>query len=362
MDAEKITSLLKRQNLTPPELLTVAITGQCNLHCAHCWVEAGPTSTAAQVSTQKLQRLIEDFAALDGAALRLTGGEPLLHPDWLELLAAGDAAGLKLLLQTNGMLFEDNNLRALQALELKDLSIQISLDGATAASHDRVRGAGAYEQTLLGIKRLSAAGFGQTLELFFTEMRHNLHELPELLLQAERLGIGSVSSGCLVACGRAGAAEGIAPPEPEQYLELLQRHADDQQFQRCYAKLGTIAALEWCADESAGQGCAFIKNPYLTAEGTLYPCLLCHADEYSVAEVFSKGWAAALIEGVPLWSKLQKVSRQRISAIESCQECALLKSCAAGCMGRAWGSFGDFMQAEDRCRQRQAVLLWREKF
>lgn len=361
MDPLNIASLFAQNKIFPPETLTIAITGACNLHCAHCWVDAGPSSSAAWVATDNIQQIIEEFAALGGAAVRLTGGEPLLHPDWLELLRLVDRAGLQVMLQTNGMLFCADNLQALQDLKLAQLNIQISLDGATAATHDLVRGEGAFEQALQGVQRLVKYGFGQVVALFFTEMRHNLHELPDLLLLAERLGIGSVSSGSLVICGRASEDASIAPPDPEQYLPLLELYRRDAQFRQLYAKLGRIAALEWCAAESSQPGCSFIKNPYLTTTGVLYPCLLCHADDYSVSAVFEKGLSAALIEGAPLWSALQEISRQRIASIEACQSCTLLKSCAGGCMGRAWGSFGEFLVAEDRCHQRQTVLRWKEK-
>ncbi|NOY12534.1 MAG: radical SAM protein [Deltaproteobacteria bacterium] len=361
MDPLNVIALLEQQGLCPPETLTIAITDACNLHCAHCWVAAGFTGPPARVATSAARHVIEAFAALGGTAVRLTGGEPLLHPDWLELVEIAAAAGLKVLLQTNGMLFGADNMQALQALDPADLTLQISLDGATAAAHDRVRGAGAYEQTLQGIRRLIASGFGPDVALFFTEMRHNLHELPALLRLAEQLGVGSVSSGSLVVCGRAREEQCIAPPDPEQYPLLLQRYAEDSQFRQRYARLGRIAALEWCGAEMSRPGCLFVKNPYLTATGRLYPCLLCHAADYSVAEVFAKGFTAALREGLPLWSSLQAISQRRPALIPECQACLLRKSCAGGCMGRAWESFGDFLAAEDRCQQRQAVLRWKEK-
>lgn len=360
MDPLTISAQLAQAGLCPPETLTLAITGECNLHCAHCWVDAGPTASAL-LPVHTAQGLIEEFAGFGGTAVRLTGGEPLLHPDWLELVRIVAAAGLTVLLQTNGMLFTEQNLQELQDLECADLTVQISLDGATAATHDLVRGEGAYGQALQGIQRLIAYGFAQEIALFFTEMRHNLHELPDLLLLADQLGVGSVSSGSLVVCGRASADETIVPPDPEQYPELLERYANDSRFRKAYEKLGSVAALEWCSSSVSQPGCTFVKAPYLTATGVLYPCLLCHADDYSVAGVFEKGLASALIEGMPLWSTLQTISQKRASSLAECQSCALLESCASGCMGRAFGSFGDFLFAEDRCQQRQVVFRWKEK-
>ena len=362
MDPLQIISGLQQAGLSPPNILTLAITADCNLDCAHCWVDAGPSRVATQVPVDQLRRLLSELVQLGGTGLRLTGGEPLLHPDWLELLGYAGELGLeKIILQTNAMLFGSGDLSALRELALDQLQIQVSLDGATPETHDRVRGEGAFRQTLESLRHMVRCGLGPQLALFMTEMRHNLQELPDIFALAVELGIGAVSSGCLVGCGRAATDQQIQPPEPEQYLTLLERYRTDNDFRRHYAKLGCIAALEWCKTDGRTDCCCFIVTPYLTAAGVLYPCLMCHADEYSVSGVFEKGLAAALDEGIPLWTSLQAISRQRAVALPECQACALLKTCAGGCMGRAWGSFGDFMRVEDRCRQRQAIARWQEK-
>ncbi len=363
MGPQQIISEFEHAQLSLPEILTIAITDACNLDCAHCWVEADSCRSVAQVSVEDLRAVLSDFVRLGGSGVRLTGGEPLLHPDWLEILGFAAEIGLnKIILQTNGMLFSSEDLSALRELGLDNLQIQISLDGATAESHDLVRGAGAFRQTLAGLRQLVRYGLGSQLALFMTEMRHNLHELPDLFALAVELGIGSVSSGCLVRYGRAETDELIAPPEPAQYQPLLDRFRDDESFRELYAKIGCVAAFEWCSARSQSSGCCrFIETPYLTAQGVLYPCLMCHAEEYSVANVFDKGFVTALCEGVPLWSELQSISRQRTAALLECQACELLTSCAGGCMGRTWGSFGDFMRVEDRCQQRLAIARGTER-
>lgn len=363
MNSQELTTILESAGLCPPETLTIAMTGECNLACAHCWVDAGPDNSAPPVPGPVLCQLLTDFVRLGGAKVRLTGGEPLLHPDWLGVLSYALELGLeRIILQTNAMLFDADDLSVLRRLRTERLQIQVSLDGARAEAHDLVRGAGAFRQTLNGLQRLVSYGLGPQLAIFFTEMRHNLQELPELFNLAAELGVGSVSSGTLVSCGRAASADRIAPPTPEQYLALLQKYRTDERFRTLYQKLGCIAAVEWCnQDIPVGTGCAFVRTPYLTAAGTLYPCLMCHADGYGVDSVYEKGLAAALVAGGPLWSSLQEISRQRATTIAECQECPLLESCGGGCMGRAWGSFGDFLVAEDRCRQRQTVFRWKEK-
>ena len=357
MTSSETAKILRRAGLHPPRTLTLAITGTCNLACLHCWVDAGPSSPATAVPTGTLRRLLEEFAAIGGEEIRFTGGEPLSHPDWLELIRLARETGFtRVYLQTNGMLFTDEHVAALRELDFPGLSIQISLDGATAPTHDLVRGAGAFESALAGIERLVAGGLARRIAIFCTEMRHNLGEIPALLELADDLGIGSVTTGSLVMCGRAAEESLAAPPLLDHYLRLLERFDSEPRFRELYGKIGKMAALEWRGEASPrSECCTFVENPYLTPGGLLYPCVLCHADDFAVAGVFAKSLADAFAEGAPLWATLLQTSRSRAAALGQCRDCPGSLACAGGCMGRAWGSCGDLMAADDRCELRRTI-------
>lgn len=363
MADQQIVNDYEQAGLSLPQTLTIAITTTCNLQCAHCWFEAGPSRSESLVPPASFFQVLDDFITLGGSSLRLTGGEPLLHPQWLDFLTYAAERNLsRIILQTNGLLFDDTSLSALTLPGFDHLQIQLSLDGACAQTHDLIRGRNSYHRTIEVLKKLVALGFAPRLAIFFTEMQHNLHELSAVFSLAAELGIASVSSGALVQCGRAGKEGLVQPPQPEQYIGLLERWQQDEIFRRNYQAIGCVAALEWCRSEgSNAQGCSFIKTPYLTAEGILYPCLMCHADSYAVEDVFSKGLEAALREGLPLWSDLQQLSQARVTSLPECQLCVLRHTCGGGCMGRAWSSFNNFLVVEDRCRQRQAISCWKEK-
>lgn len=357
MKASETAEILKQAGLRPPKMLTLAITGACNLSCRHCWVEAGETSSAAHVPERTLRRLIEEFAALGGEGVRLTGGEPLCHPGWHRLMRVARRVGLRnLSLQTNAMLFDDESVEVLRKLDFPGLTIQVSLDGATAEAHDLVRGEGAFQGVLDGIRRLRRGGLAGRIALFFTEMRHNLGDFPAVLELAADLGVASVASGTLVLGGRAAEDSLIAPPGPGQYLHLLQRYADEPRFRELYASIGTMAALEWLkGDAPRTECCTFAENPYLTPDGRLYPCLMCHTDDFAVSGVFAKSLANAFAEGAPLWASLLRISRSRATSIPECRDCPGALTCAGGCMGRAWGSCGDLRAADDRCELRRNI-------
>ena len=348
---------LNLAGLRPPHILTLAITGACNLACCHCWVSAGDSSPHGHVPLRSLRKLMEEFAAIGGSGIRITGGEPICHPEWLDILQLSCFLGFKsVALQTNAMLLEDEHITVLRKMDFPGFSIQVSLDGATARTHDLVLGEGAFDGALHGLMKLVQGGLGQRVSIFFTEMRHNLAEIPALLDLADSLGLSSVSSGSMVLCGRASETSLLAPPGLEQYLCLVEHYNSDVHFRELYGKIGTVAALEWRIGDSVRQHCCtFVENPYITPSGRLYPCLLCHSDEFSITGAFEKGFDASLGEGVPLWSSLLDISRRRAGMIPECQDCPGKLCCAGGCMGRAWGSGGNLLVVDDRCGVRRAI-------
>jgi radical SAM protein with 4Fe4S-binding SPASM domain len=302
--------------------------------------------------------VVGEFAAMGGCGIRFTGGEPLCHSGWLESVRQACSLGFRAVaLQTNAMLLSDEHVSALRNLNFAALSIQVSLDGALPSTHDLVRGAGSFSAALRGIEKLVQGGLGDRVSLFFTEMRHNLEEIPALLDLADGIGVSSVSTGTLVRCGRASGSSELEQPGIEQYRNLLECYNRDSHFRELYRRIGNVAALEWRDGDTVSQDCCtFVENPYLSPSGRLYPCLLCHADDYSVTGVFEKGLGGALAEGIPLWQSLRDISSSRARAIPECQDCPGRHSCGGGCLGRAWGSYGNLLAADDRCSVRRDVL------
>jgi radical SAM protein with 4Fe4S-binding SPASM domain len=191
-------------------------------------------------------------------------------------------------------------------------------------------------------------------------MRHNMEDVPELLEWVDRLGLRRAVGGTLVKHGNAAQAE-LEPPTPDQYRSLLSRYLADARFRDLYEKHGRFSAIEWWKGRShvRGEPCEFLDHPYVTAEGRIYPCLLCHVDDFAVAGLFERPLAAALDEGLPRWAELVQIARRRSEGLSECRDCPARSSCAGGCMGRAHSASGTFATVEDRCELRRTVHAWR---
>ena len=359
---ERLLGGIRKAGLKPPKVLTLMITNGCNLKCRHCWPESLSHETVLPVPVESLKGLITGFGNLGVAEICLTGGEPLTHPDWREILRfACQQEGLKRVrLQTNGTLLTETDVKHLAEIHKKKLIVQMSLEGATARTHDALRGKGSFELAFRGIRRLAAAGLGPQTVTAFTETRYNFEELPRLLKHLDDLGVGRLVSGTLVQAGRVGRTQDLQLPTPDQYRALLSLYHRDEAFRNRYHKMANIACLEWWFGkaDSASETCKCFEMPYVTAGGLLYPCIMLPADHLAVQNAHEEPFEALLEKAVPLWSGLPALNRRRSAELEPCKTCSGKSHCAGGCMGRAHATTGDFMTVEDRCVLRKAVYAW----
>jgi radical SAM protein with 4Fe4S-binding SPASM domain len=243
------------------------------------------------------------------------------------------------------------------ALSSGRLSIQISMDGASAKSHDLVRGKGSFNRVLRGLDLLLDAGMGPRIRVAFTEMEHNMTEIERLMKRLETLGIGQLVSGTLVKGGRAGRTNRLTLPTPDQYAEIVNRYRSDAAFSTLYDKMGSISAIEWYKGRSipAKRVCSCIKTPFVTAEGRMYPCVMLPAEKYSIGGIHQRSMVDAVLAALPLWAQLPIMERQRHEALVNCRGCPGEAHCLGGCMGRAYAACGDLLSVEDRCALRRAV-------
>jgi radical SAM protein with 4Fe4S-binding SPASM domain len=351
--------------LRPPKTVTLVITNGCNLKCNHCWPEACSVESAQPVPESIIRRLINELNQLNVEAICLTGGEPFTHPDWQKIItkAIGPTMFKRVVLQTNGTLLDTGKVQILKNLAAENLEFHVSLDGVNHFSHDMVRSEGSFESAIRGLKNLAAAGLGKKTQVLFTEMRHNISELPKLLKLIDELGLAGCVSGTLVSQGRARDANGITLPMPSQYEELLKLYQENRQFRDRYERLGNFPALEWFKGKSypTDKRCACIETPYIDVRGRIFPCHMMPAPQFAVDGAHQRPLITVLTEALPVWTKLPKINLDRRKALPLCKACPGRQHCAGGCLGRAYAAFGDLLTVEDRCGLRKAVYSWKEQ-
>jgi len=129
----------------------------CNLACAYCCAESSPRAAARRLEPGLARTVFDEFRALGGRELFLTGGEPFMHPKLGEIVDA--ATGLERTILTNAMIFGRGRRRELLESLDRSVTLQVSLDSATPELHDRQRGAGSWARALDGIGLARGLGF-----------------------------------------------------------------------------------------------------------------------------------------------------------------------------------------------------------
>ncbi len=185
--------------LCGPILGTLVTNYSCNLRCRMCRMPQDDArlreSGHKPLSTEGMRSVIDGFARLGTRGIGFTGGEPLLRPDLLDLLRHTRTLGMLTHLNTNGTLLDDATVGAL--LDAGVSSMNISLDGATEASHDRTRGvSGSFGKTVEAVRRADRMRKERRADLRLKVVavlsEENLDEVADYLALAAALGVDCV--------------------------------------------------------------------------------------------------------------------------------------------------------------------------
>ena len=151
--------------------------------------------------------------ANDVPYLSFSGGEPMLHPHFFEMVERVTSRGSQLKIETNGHYLTPANCARLGKLGVK--AVQVSLDGATSATFGRMRVRGEFDRTIEGIRNLVAAQV--PVEINFSPAAFNIHEAGRIVDLAFELGAVSFYSGRTMFTGNAVKAWRHLAVSEEQY-------------------------------------------------------------------------------------------------------------------------------------------------
>lgn len=166
-----------------PRMITFEITSRCNLKCMHCCANADILNKDI-LSTKDIKNIIDKIIILEPQSIVLTGGEPMLRDDFLDILEyTKNHYDGKLILATNGTLINNNNIDKL--IECSS-QMDISLDGVDEETCSIIRGKGVFSKVIANIKLLQSKGFNKiTVSMTMSEKNDYLegkfYELNKIL-------------------------------------------------------------------------------------------------------------------------------------------------------------------------------------
>ena len=197
-----------------PLFIAWQLTNRCRARCLACCEESGPDRAwRDELTRDEALGLARDIAAAGIPYVAFGGGEPMGVPHAWEIFEILAAAGTALKLETEGSYIDDAAADRLAALPVQ--CVQISVDGATAATHERVRPGASFASATAAIRRLAARGVKP--QMVFVPTRANLAEIAAAYDLAGELGCDTFVTGPLMRLGRAALAWDALAPSPDQW-------------------------------------------------------------------------------------------------------------------------------------------------
>jgi MoaA/NifB/PqqE/SkfB family radical SAM enzyme len=198
--------------LDAPLFIAWQINSECNLGCLHCCEEAGH-SIPGEMNKQEIFNFLNQVVELKIPYVALSGGEPLLHPYFFEICGFIRKNNISLKVETNGEFIDESTASRFSRLRLR--SVQVSLDGATPLTHERLRLNGNWNKVVEAIRFLIREGVNT--EIVFVPTRFNVHEIGQLIDLAYSLGVYGVYTGKTMRIGRAAQNWDVICPSDEEY-------------------------------------------------------------------------------------------------------------------------------------------------
>jgi radical SAM protein with 4Fe4S-binding SPASM domain len=214
--AARIERAPPQGHLLGPLAVHLEVAAACNLTCTHCFAGELPRRHDP-LTLKEMDGLFAELAGLGSFRLGLTGGEPLMRRDLLDILDAATGHGLHPCLTTNALLLTERMARELGRREL--VWLNVSLEGARPETNDAVRGAGVFERVL---EKLSLLGRHARFTLAFTLTRDNAGEVEACAALARRVGAHTAVFRPLYPVGIAARTPELMPSF-DGYVEALGR-------------------------------------------------------------------------------------------------------------------------------------------
>lgn len=321
-----------------PKVIVWLLTSRCNLACCHCY--AARFQDRGDLDEEQALKVVNEAAMAGVKRITFTGGEVFLREDALKLITAASRAGMDVSVVTNGSLFTDKIVWELARLNVR---VYLGVDGATARTHEKVRGIGTWERAISAAETMRNLGVRFCTVMAVSNL--NRGEVSDYLCLAKGLG---AQAGCLIPvmpAGRASLEMVLQPGEMVAVLQTVDRMAD---------KLAFPVSL-WCTPfaklviksdrVSAGFCRTSLDAIDLDPAGHV---LLCDVLDGTFSSVSEKG----LIRG---WAELTNHSLVKSltcpELVEPCSNCILKDNCRGGCFARSQLLFGDIHTPDPLCPQ-----------
>jgi radical SAM protein with 4Fe4S-binding SPASM domain len=351
--AEVENKALRSAQLGRPSDIIWNITNRCNLLCDHCYMAADAHTLPDQLSDEETIDLVKRMGEAGVPVVFLSGGEPMMRPNFWEILAEVNAQGVRPTISTNCTLINEETAKRLAEYGVR--WIATSMYGP-AEFHDAMVGVpGTHARVVRAIKALRAEGVGVVLKSALS--KDTWPYIFDIIQMAKDLDCGLVYICDLITSGRS-AGEDDSRVSVEQWRELADFIVGDMldpdvTLEYDVGALPSVIPyiaerfIERGVDVSKGlerlkimSACPVGKGHMnINSEGGIMPCQF--AQDWTVGNIREMSFAEAT-------AALYQIDLQESEGQCAPDACEYSRICR-GCRAKAWQREGDYMAEDTTC-------------
>jgi radical SAM protein with 4Fe4S-binding SPASM domain len=353
--------LMKPQTFSAPLMVVWNFTQACNLHCRHCYQNAG-ARTDDELSLQEKYNVLDELAANDVPMLAFSGGEPLMSPDFWPALAYAHSKKFHISVATNGTLLTPETVERLA--DTGAHYVEVSIDSVDPKKHDAFRGGhGYWARSIKGLENL-ARNKRLKASMASTVTQLNYDELEDLLNLAIDMGLDYFYVFNFIPTGRGKDIIDLdlTPEQREAVIEFMKKQLNEGRIQvmGTVPQYGRKCLENYVAGQIIATGHHGSSNHKATKVFARYiggcgvgRCMLAIQPNGDVTPCVFMPIVLGNLREKPLhqiWRDNRLLGKFRDRSIlgGNCGKCDWQLYCG-GCRARAYGYFGDVTAADPGC-------------
>jgi len=340
----------------------IEITNACNMTCTHCYVASG-NPLPNEMSLDEIRKTIDLLPPFSGKRVAISGGEPIVRRGCMDIVEYCTLeCGHDVDLYTNGRKFPEKFARRIIEVNAQgrgQVRVQLSLEGASALTHELVRGAGSFEDALESLRLFRRVGLNRSTVLFVCLTKANIHELDDVIRLAEDHDVAML---VFSQWQRQGNASGtpwaeIAPSVDEWVAAgeklLAYENPRLQVFGNFYGDLGNNEIGRLSLDSGLFPKHLYHFNafPRITPQGDIFADQLWIDSDWILGNIRNGDTFENCFDSPKFYGQLEAM-RRRSEHIEDCRQCEWRRLCESGSAGHTYAEYGHLNAKDLFCESR----------
>lgn len=331
-------------NYNSPLWVGWKVTPRCDMECKHCWANLH----GEDQSLEKMLNVAKKLADAGVIHITLTGGEPFMRKDLFQIIKYLKSRRIFIEIFSNGSLINSEKAKKLSSLlDLESDTVQISLDGACAETHDMQRKKGSFERVIKAIKNLKNNGI--KVRVNYTATPINTNEIVDSYRLVSNLGIDIFSVTPVYPSGR--GTEMVPSMNYSDYLDQvlschkMKKNNEDLTSLRIFSPI----PLLYYSDKFIKKD---VNSLFRLEEGHLYWSIDSIGDVYPSIDLYLPELLGGNIykDSIQtIQSNFKRILGYRDLSNTKCSNCKHLSFCQGGDLGRVFRMYNHFNEKDPEC-------------